>query len=141
MPKAYLLGPADKRRRKSAKSLKRERRGKNPVAKNPVAPASEQPQPLPHMRRLADVAGVNAVLKRARTPYDRDPLSEEEALNLICDAREAEPAYRMKNLYARLRQVAEEAHQPMITVLEKAVDEDRRTQFLRKANAAFARLR
>ncbi len=29
----------------------------------------------------------------------------------------------------------------MITVLEKAVDEYRRTQFLRKANAAFARLR
>jgi len=92
MPKAYLIGPGDKPRRKRVKSSKRERR------KNPVAPASEQPQPFPQMRTLATVPGVGAVLKRARTPYDRDTLSEEEALNLICDAREAEPAYPIGKL-------------------------------------------
>jgi hypothetical protein len=92
MPKAYLIGPADKRRRKSAKSSKRERRI------NPVAPASERPQPFPQMRTLGTVPGVSAVLKRARTPYDRNPLSEEEALNLICDAREDEPAYPIGKL-------------------------------------------
>ena len=95
MPKAYLIGPADKRQRKSAK---RSKRGTRRMARNPVAPASEYPQPLPHMRRLAEVPGVNAVLKRAKTPYDRKPLSEDEALNLICDAREAEPAYPIGKL-------------------------------------------
>jgi len=50
------------------------------------------------MRRLAEVPGVNAVLKRAKTPYDRKPLSEDEALNLICDARECEPAYPIGKL-------------------------------------------
>ena len=94
MPKAYLIGPADKRRRKSAESSKRGRR----LLRNPVAPASEQPQPFPQMRTLATVPGVNAVLKRARTPYERNPLNEEEALNLICDAREDEPAYPIGKL-------------------------------------------
>jgi len=65
---------------------------------NPVAPASEQPQPFPQMWTLATVPGVGAVLKRARTPYDGNPLSEEEALNLICDAREDEPAYPIGKL-------------------------------------------
>ena len=97
MPKAYLIGPADKRRRKSAKRSKRETR-RSRVAKNTVAPASEYPQPLSQMRRLAEVPGVNAVLKRSRTPYDRNPLSGEEALNLICDAREDEPAYPIGKL-------------------------------------------
>jgi len=106
VPKAYLIGgskPADKRRRKSAKSSKGERRGKNPVAKNPVAPASEQPQPLPQMRTLTTVPGVSAVLKRAKTPYDRNPLNEEEALNLVCDAREDEPAYPIGKLLKKYK--------------------------------------
>ena len=99
--KARLISgsePAGKGRRKSAKRSKRETRR---MARNPGAPASEYPQPLPHMRRLAEVPGVNAVLKRARTPYDPNPLSEEEALNLICDAREDEPACPIGKLLKR----------------------------------------
>ena len=101
--KARLISgsaPVGKGRRKSAKRSKRETRR---MARNPVAPGSDYPQPLPHMRRLAEVPGVNAVLKRARTPYDRDPLSEEEALNLICDAREDEPAYPIEKLVKKYK--------------------------------------
>jgi hypothetical protein len=50
------------------------------------------------MRPIASVPGVNAVLKRAQTPYKRNPLSEDEALNLVCDARSHQPAYPIKKL-------------------------------------------
>jgi len=43
--------------------------------------------------------------------------------------------------HAKLRELAEEAREPMTTILEKAIEEYRRIQFLRKANAAVARLR
>ncbi len=32
-------------------------------------------------------------MERAGTPYKKKPLSEDEALNLVCDARGDEPAY------------------------------------------------
>ena len=31
-------------------------------------------------------------------PYKRNPLSEDEALNLVCDARSHQPAYPIKKL-------------------------------------------
>jgi len=68
------------------------------VARNPAAPASESPQTFPQERRLATIPGVIAVLKRARIPYKRHPLSEDEALNLICDARKDEPSFPIEKL-------------------------------------------
>ncbi len=50
------------------------------------------------MTRLATVPGVSAVLKRARTPYRKSPLSEDEALNLVCDARKNEPTFPLSKL-------------------------------------------
>ncbi len=70
--------------------------------KNPVSPAGPAPQPFPQFRRLVDVPGVNAILQRARSPYVNNPLSEDEALNLICDAREDEPTYPIKKLLKKL---------------------------------------
>jgi hypothetical protein len=52
---------------------------------------------------LVDVPGVEAILERARSPYVNNPLSEEEALNLICDAREDEPTYPIKKLLKKQR--------------------------------------
>ncbi len=93
MPKAYLIGPGDKRRRKRAKSSKRERQ------MNPVTPGSERPRPA-RRRNPATMPPVSATLEGLRTLYDRDTLSEEDALNLICDPREGEPGYWRKSLYA-----------------------------------------
>ena len=72
------------------------------LAKSAVAPGGPISRPLPQLRRLADVPGVNAILQRARSPYVHDPLSEDEALNLICDAREDEPTYPIKKLLKKL---------------------------------------
>ena len=46
--------------------------------------------------------GVAAILRRARIPYESNPLSEDEALNLICEARQGEPTYPIQRLIARL---------------------------------------
>ena len=43
--------------------------------------------------------------------------------------------------HAKLREIAKQTHEPMTTVLEKAIEEYRRQQFLRKVNAEFALLR
>ncbi|PYV17737.1 MAG: hypothetical protein DMG21_07340 [Acidobacteria bacterium] len=58
--------------------------------------------PFPQMRIIAEVPGVEAVLERARTPYRKKPLSEDEALNLVCDAREDEPHFPIKHLLKKL---------------------------------------
>jgi hypothetical protein len=56
------------------------------------------PQPAQQVRRAFDGPAVSAILERARSPYLKNPLSEDEALNLIVDARESEPTYPMKRL-------------------------------------------
>ena len=55
------------------------------------------------MRTIATVPGVGAILKRARTPYKKNPLTEDEALNLICDARSDEPTYPIKELVKKFK--------------------------------------
>ena len=66
--------------------------------KNPVSAVDEHLHPFPHLTRLAEVPGVGAILKRARTPYRKNPLTEDEALNVICDARKNEPALPIERL-------------------------------------------
>ena len=73
------------------------------IIKNPVSPVEGSPMPFPQLRKIAEVPGVEAVLERARTPYRKRPLSDDEALNLVCDAREDEPHFPIKKL---LRKVA-----------------------------------
>ncbi len=46
-----------------------------------------------------------------------------------------------RNCHAKLQELAAEDGESMVTILEKAVDQYRRTQFLKKANEEFARLR
>jgi len=70
--------------------------------KNPVGVADEPVHPVPRLTPLAKVPGVRAILERAKTPYRKNPLREDEALNLICDARKNEPALligRLLNKY------------------------------------------
>jgi hypothetical protein len=81
--------------RKVRKNVAKSRRR---LLKNPVNPVEGRPLPLPQMRRIEQVPGVEAVLDRARTPYRRNPLREDEALNLVCDAREDEPHFPLKKL-------------------------------------------
>jgi hypothetical protein len=42
-------------------------------------------------------------LERARTPYKKKPLSEDEALNLVCDARANEPSYPLRKLLKKFK--------------------------------------
>jgi hypothetical protein len=72
-------------------------------AKSPVASLDERFQPVAQTRALASVSGVAALLERARTPYRKNPLSEDEALNLICDARSGEPTYPLENLLKKFK--------------------------------------
>jgi len=69
--------------------------------KNPVPVTAEHLHPFPQMRPIAAVPGVGAVLKRARTPYKKSPLSEDEALNLVCDARSLEPTHPIEKLFKK----------------------------------------
>ena len=69
--------------------------------KNPVPVTAEHVHPFPQMRPIAAVPGVGAVLKRARTPYKKSPLSEDEALNLVCDARSLEPTHPIEKLFKK----------------------------------------
>jgi len=71
--------------------------------KNPVVAVDAQVHPLSHLRPLASVPSVAAVLERARTPYRKNPLSEDEALNLICDARSDEPTYPLEKLLKKYK--------------------------------------
>jgi len=66
--------------------------------KNPVTAVEEHLHPFPQPRPIASAPGVAAVLRRARTPYRKNPLTEDEALNLICDARSDEPTYPLEKL-------------------------------------------
>jgi hypothetical protein len=71
--------------------------------KNPVSAVDEHLHPFPQLRPIASVPGVAAVLERARMPYRKNPLSEDEALNLICDARSDEPTYPLEKLLKKFK--------------------------------------
>ena len=71
--------------------------------KNPVPAVDEHLHPFPQLRPIADVPGVAAVLERARTPYKKNPLSEDETLNLICDARSDQPTYPLEKLLKKYK--------------------------------------
>jgi hypothetical protein len=71
--------------------------------RNPVAAVDEHLHPFPQLRPIGSVPGVAAVLKRARMPYRKNPLSEDEALNLICDARSDEPTHPLEKLLKKFK--------------------------------------
>jgi hypothetical protein len=71
--------------------------------KNLVAAVDEHLHPSPQLRPIASVPGVAAVLERARNPYRKNPLTEDEALNLICDARSDEPTYPLEKLLKKFK--------------------------------------
>jgi hypothetical protein len=71
---------------------------KRQIVKNPVSAVDEHLHPFPQMAPLASVPGVTAILERARKPYQHNPLTEDEALNLVCDARKHEPTFPLKKL-------------------------------------------
>ncbi|MGO8734369.1 MAG: hypothetical protein ACLQVM_16460 [Terriglobia bacterium] len=71
--------------------------------KNPVAAVDEHVHPFPQLRAISNVPGVAAVLERARIPYRKNPLTEDEALNLICDARSDEPTYPLEKLLKKYK--------------------------------------
>ena len=66
--------------------------------KNPVSPVDEHLSPYPHLVSLPNAPGITAIMDRARIPYEKRPLSEDEALNLICDARKHEPVQPISKL-------------------------------------------
>jgi hypothetical protein len=71
--------------------------------KNPVGSVDEHLHPFPQLRPIASVPGVAAILERARIPYRKNPLTEDEALNLICDARSDEPTYPLEKLLKKFK--------------------------------------
>lgn len=72
--------------------------------KNPVSPVDEHLFPFPHLVSLPDAPGVAAVMDRARVPYEKRALSEDEALNLICDARKHEPVHPISKLLKKYKE-------------------------------------
>ena len=73
------------------------------VLKNPVNPAEEHLFPFQHLVSLPEAPGVAAVMERARVPYKKRPLSEDEALNLICEARKHEPFQPISKLLRKYK--------------------------------------
>jgi len=63
--------------------------------KDPVAAVDEHP--FDQLRPIAGAPGV-AALVRAGTPGRKTLLGEDQALNLICDARSDEPTYPLEKL-------------------------------------------
>ena len=71
--------------------------------RTPVPAVDEHQRPFAQLTRLANVPGVTAVMERAKTPYKKRPLSEDEALNLICDSRKNEPAFPISKLLRKYK--------------------------------------
>ena len=71
--------------------------------KNPAPAVDEHMHPFPQFATLASVPGVVAVMERARTPYRKRPLSEDEALNLVCDSRKHEPTSPISKLLKKYK--------------------------------------
>jgi len=86
------------RKRRDVRITKKVRR-----LKNPVAAVDEHLHPFPQLCPVASGPGVAAVLERARNPYRKNPLAEDEALNLICDARSDEPTYPLEKLLKKFK--------------------------------------
>ncbi|MGA9059884.1 MAG: hypothetical protein WB763_25620 [Terriglobia bacterium] len=86
------------RKRRDVRITKKVRR-----LKNPVAAVDEHLHPFPQLCPVASGPGVAAVLERARIPYRKNPLAEDEALNLICDARSDEPTYPLEKLLKKFK--------------------------------------
>lgn len=86
------------RKRRDLRITKKVRR-----LKNPVAAVDEHLHRFPQLRPIASVPSVAAVLERARIPYRKNPLTEDEALNLICDARSDEPTYPLEKLLKKFK--------------------------------------
>ncbi len=76
---------------------------KRPLMKNPVGQVDEHLSPLPRLVSLRNAPGVTAIMERARIPYERRPLSEDEALNLICDSRKHEPVQPITKLLKKYK--------------------------------------
>ena len=71
--------------------------------KNPVSRAEEHLSPAQQLVSLPEAPGVAAVMERAKVPYQKRPLSEDEALNLICDARKQEPLHPISKLLRKYK--------------------------------------
>ncbi len=71
--------------------------------RNPVSPVDEHFYPFQHIVQLQNAPGISAVMDRARKPYKRRPLREDEALNLICDARKHEPVRPISKLLKKYK--------------------------------------
>ncbi|HLW78163.1 MAG TPA: hypothetical protein VKU44_01065 [Terriglobia bacterium] len=79
------------------------RRGRRMTVKNPVRAVDEHLHPFPQLTPIGEVPGVGAVLERAKLPYRKNPLTEDEALNLVCDARKNEPALPIEKLFKKFK--------------------------------------
>ena len=73
------------------------------MGKQPVSLLDGHLAPFPHLVSLPNSPGISAVMERARTPYKKRPLSEDEALNLICDARKHEPVQPLSKLLKKYK--------------------------------------
>jgi len=73
------------------------------LIKNPVSSVDEHLSPVLRLVSLPHAPGVTAVMERARIPYEKRPLSEDEALNLICDARKHEPVHPISKLLKKYK--------------------------------------
>ena len=76
---------------------------RRPAIKSLISRVDEHLSSFSHLVSLADAPGVTAVMERARVPYKRHPLSEDEALNLICDARKNEPVQPISKLLKKYK--------------------------------------
>lgn len=71
--------------------------------KSPVSPIDKHLSAFPNLVSLTNAPGVAAVMDRARIPYKKRSLSEDEALNLICDARRHEPVQPFSKLLKKYK--------------------------------------
>ena len=76
---------------------------KPPLLKNRPVPVEGHVSSFPHGVSVPNAPGVSAVMERARSPYEKRPLSEDEALNLICDARKNEPVLPLGKLLKKYK--------------------------------------
>jgi hypothetical protein len=76
---------------------------KNKRVKNPSARVDQHRQTIGQTRSTVGLPGGAVVLDRATIPYRKKPLTEDEALNLICDARSDEPTYLLEKLLKKFK--------------------------------------
>jgi len=76
---------------------------RRPLIKNPLNLADARLSLNPHQVSRVNAPGVSAVMERARIPYEKRPLGEDEALNLICDARKNEPVQPISRLLKKYK--------------------------------------